>query len=102
MNDKPDFEALRAERNAGMQRLLEKIIEKHGPVRGNPFPYFDPNSCYCACPDGPCEHNFAGWRVFEDGNGGGGGETFCQRCGMGALAHTLRTASEPPDLEECP
>jgi len=34
-----------------------------------------------------CEHEFAGWREFEDGNGG---ERFCQKCGLGAMAHTLR------------
>jgi len=34
-----------------------------------------------------CEHEFSGWREFEDGNGG---ERFCQKCGLGAMAHTLR------------
>lgn len=33
-----------------------------------------------------CEHDFQGWREFEDGNGG---ERVCTKCGMGALAHTL-------------
>ena len=35
----------------------------------------------------PCEHEFGGWREFEDGRGG---EQFCQRCGLGAMAHTMR------------
>jgi hypothetical protein len=34
----------------------------------------------------PCEHNFDGWREFPDGNGG---ERFCQKCGLGAMAYTL-------------
>ena len=47
---------------------------------------FDFNSCYCNCPDGPCEHDWTGWREFK-----GGGERFCTACGMGAMSHTLRT-----------
>lgn len=35
-----------------------------------------------------CEHDFTGWRQFADGNGG---EQVCAKCGVGALAHTLRT-----------
>lgn len=33
-----------------------------------------------------CEHEFAGWREFEDGRGG---ERFCQKCGLGAMARSL-------------
>lgn len=36
-----------------------------------------------------CEHAFQGWRTFEDGNGG---EQVCNKCGLGALAWTLREA----------
>lgn len=35
-----------------------------------------------------CDHDFAGWRNFEDGNGG---EQVCTKCGMGAMSHSLRT-----------
>jgi hypothetical protein len=35
-----------------------------------------------------CKHNFKGWREFEDGNGG---ETVCDKCGMGAMTYSLRT-----------
>lgn len=34
------------------------------------------------------EHDFKGWREFEDGRGG---ETVCSKCGMGAMAWSLRT-----------
>jgi hypothetical protein len=47
------------------------------------------DTCYCACPDGPCQHDWTGgWREFEDGCGG---EVTCARCGMGAMGHSLRT-----------
>jgi hypothetical protein len=35
-----------------------------------------------------CDHDFKGWREFDDGNGG---EQVCTKCGMGAMAYTLRT-----------
>lgn len=37
-------------------------------------------------PEPPCEHEFGSWREFDDGRGG---EQFCQKCGLGAMAHTL-------------
>lgn len=88
---KPDFEALRAKRNAEIQTVIDAAAAKMGwtgPVHSS----FDPNACYCACGSGgPCEHNFQGWRDFiEDDGSVSGGETFCQRCGMGAMSHSLR------------
>lgn len=42
-----------------------------------------------ACgPNDQCEHDFKGWREFEDGLGG---ETVCSKCGMGAMHHSLWT-----------
>lgn len=38
-------------------------------------------------PKDDCEHNFQGWRDFPEGNGG---EQFCSKCGLGAMAHSLR------------
>ena len=34
-----------------------------------------------------CEHDFQGWREFDDGRGG---EQFCSKCGLGAMSHSLR------------
>lgn len=33
-----------------------------------------------------CEHEWRGWREFEDGRGG---ERVCKKCGLGAMQHTL-------------
>ena len=33
-----------------------------------------------------CDHDFQGWREFDDGRGG---ERVCVKCGMGAMAHSL-------------
>jgi hypothetical protein len=35
-----------------------------------------------------CDHDFTGWREFEDGHGG---EQVCSKCGMGAMAYSLFT-----------
>ena len=37
-------------------------------------------------PKDPCEHDFQGWREFDDGLGG---ERVCSKCGLGAMAYTL-------------
>ena len=34
-----------------------------------------------------CKHEFEGWRDFEDGRGG---EAICKKCGIGAMAYSLR------------
>lgn len=39
----------------------------------------------CGCKP-KCEHDWGGWREFDDGRGG---EQFCKKCGLGAMAHTL-------------
>lgn len=42
------------------------------------------------CGVGQCAddaHDFKGWREFDDGRGG---ETVCAKCGMGAMAFSLR------------
>ena len=89
MSDRPDFEILRAERNAAVQAMVEAIAKDHGWDAAKVQTSFDPNACYCACPGGPCEHDFQDWHDFEDGSSG---ETVCRRCGLGAMSHSLRTS----------
>jgi hypothetical protein len=85
-----DFEKLRSERNAAVDKMLREVHLKMGgdpdkPVRSN----FNPDACYCTCgsENHVCEHDFQGWREFEDGRGG---ERVCSRCGMGSMSHSLR------------
>jgi hypothetical protein len=41
----------------------------------------------CGCGShNQCEHEWGGWREVDDGRGG---EQFCQKCGLGAMAHSL-------------
>lgn len=87
---KPDFEALRAKRDAALEAIVEAFAKERGINRKDVLVHVSPGGCYCSCPDGPCEHEWGGWREFETEGGGGGGEQVCKRCGMGAMSHSLR------------
>lgn len=88
---KPDFDALRAERNFEVSRMIEAAAKRFKCDPSEVEHNFDFNACFCNCiHGGPCEHDFQGWRSFINN---GGGETVCKRCGMGAMSHSLRTAS---------
>jgi hypothetical protein len=54
----------------------------------NPKAAEPPITSACCQPHPECDHDFKGWREFADGRGG---ERVCSKCGIGAMAHTLRT-----------
>jgi hypothetical protein len=89
MSAKPDFDELRRKRDEALNALFDAVCKEQGWDRSQVSAHIspDPRGCYCACPDGPCEHEFSGWRDFEDGNGG---EAICKKCGMGAMSHDMR------------
>lgn len=91
---KPDFEALRAQRDAGIQAVARAMAEKLGADPGDEVTFHARDfrsPCYCACPDGPCEHHFQGWQDITDEDGQAcGGEQVCSRCGEGAMSHSVR------------
>lgn len=87
-----DFEQLKTARDAALSQLAETMAREHLGWDGKEPLHFHTHGtsgCYCACPDGPCQHEFEGWREFEDGNGG---ERVCKHCGLGAMSHDLRVA----------
>jgi hypothetical protein len=86
----PDFEALRAERDAALRKVAQEIHAEFfadKPIEDMQVHISGARGCYCACPDGPCEHQFSGCREFDDGLGF---EQVCQRGGTGAMSHSLR------------
>lgn len=83
-----DFARLKAERDANLEKEVAAICEEHGWDREKVhFHASGTDGCYCACPDGPCQHEFEGWREFDDGCGG---ETVCKHCGLGSMSHDMR------------
>lgn len=80
----PDFDALRAERNASHDAWVSEMKAEGWEIAGCGF---DPNACYCACASGgPCEHKFDG-KPYESG---GLWTTTCSRCGLTAFSHSMR------------
>lgn len=85
MNDKPDFDALRAERNAAHYAWVKKM-QAEGWIGVTPF---NPNACYCACSSsGPCEHDWDG-EQYESADKSLVSAT-CSKCGMTAFSHSMR------------
>lgn len=84
-------------RAEGIQRMLARLREEWGRAPDAPLSAHvsyggGTEDCYCACAEGgPCQHEWTGWRDFEDGSGG---EAVCGRCGMGAMQHSLATCWE--------
>ena len=82
----PNFEALRAERNAMHEAWLKEMAADGWRPVGN---CFDPNACYCACATGgPCEHAWNGPEYVSEG--GCLSSATCARCGMTAFSHSMR------------
>lgn len=90
-DDKPDFEALRAKRNAAAYEMIKEVAVSLGCGSDKVVSTFNPDSCYCNCPEGPCEHNWQGSRPLYNSQGRECGfESFCSRCNMGAMSHDMR------------
>ena len=92
MTDKPDFETLRKQRNDAVRKMIQDETIRNGWDPKTVTCDFDFDACYCACVShGPCEHDFKGWRDMLNSRGEvTGGERVCARCGMGAMAHSIR------------
>lgn len=91
MTEAPDFEALRAERNARVQASMKNLADEYGIPVGSMGSNFNPYKCYCACgsePRGPCEHKWDGpdW-TSEDGCAC---SSTCSRCGTTSMSHDMR------------
>lgn len=85
MNGAHDFDALRSARNAAHEEWVKKMEAEGWKVGGC---HHDPNACYCACPEGPCEHKWDGkpWES-EDGCAW---STTCSRCGTTSMSPSMR------------
>ena len=86
----PDFEALRAKRNEEVRRVMREIAVDMGWNPEDVKCTHNDNACYCACPDGPCEHKWDG-KPYESEDGCAWSAT-CSRCGCTAMNHDLRCA----------
>lgn len=88
-----EFAELKRKRDDALVADIRAFCEKQGWDPAHVRVHASPSrsGCYCACPDGPCQHRWDGpWRDFECEGGGGGGEVTCSHCGLGSMSHSLR------------
>jgi hypothetical protein len=87
-----EFEELKRKRDESIAAWVAALCKEHG---------WDPNvvqthvshnsACYCACPDGPCQHIWNGPEYTEESEGGGFmSSVTCARCGTPAIYHDMR------------
>jgi hypothetical protein len=84
-----EFEELKRERDAKFQAWLAKMCAEEGWDPKDVHVHRSHGSgCYCACPDGPCQHKWDG-AEFVDGSLS---SATCSRCGEIAFSHDMRCA----------
>lgn len=87
MADIPDFEALRAKRNADVLAMYKSFAEEEGIPLQMVRSTFNSDSCYCACSSGgSCEHKWDG----PDYESESFSSVTCSRCGVAAISHDMR------------
>jgi hypothetical protein len=89
MSEKPDFEALRRDRNERQQASMKRLAEELDIPLASLTSNHNPDACYCACSTGGlCEHQWNGEGVeFDDGRGW---SVTCSRCNCTAMGHDMR------------
>lgn len=87
-----EFDELKRKRDSNIRALVEKVAAKHGiePGAVTFHAHGYGNECYCACPDGPCQHIWDGpeW-ISEDRCAA---SVTCSRCGEVGMFHDMRCA----------
>ena len=84
-----DFDALKAKRDESLAAQIDRVCAEQGWDRSAVGVHISgAGPCYCACPDGPCQHVWDGPEVR--------GENFssasCSHCGTSAISHDMRCA----------
>lgn len=82
-----EFEAMKRKRDAAVSAVIDAICAEHGWKRDQVHVHTTgAGICYCACPDGPCQHVWDG--PVEEGENYA--SVTCSRCGMSSISHDLR------------
>lgn len=84
-----EFEVLKAKRDAAISAVVDAFCRDQGWDRSEAHVHVSHSGgCYCACPEGPCQHVWGG-KPWQDENSF---SVTCSRCGEIALYHDLRFA----------
>ena len=84
-----EFEELKRKRDEAVRASVKRICEENGwDPNKTAFHASHADGCYCACPDGPCQHV---WDGPEWGDEDGSCQSVtCSRCGTVAMFHDMR------------
>ena len=90
-----DFAELSRQRDENLSRVIDAVCDQHGWDRTKVGVHVSgghSDTCYCACPDGPCQHDWTGplHDILDSEDRPCGSEVSCARCGMGAMSHDFR------------
>ena len=84
-----EFEELKRKRDAAVSAAVDAICAKEGWDRGATQVHSShADECYCACPNGPCQHVWDGPDYVEENCV----SVTCSRCGAPAIYHDMRCA----------
>lgn len=86
-----EFDVLKRKRDAEIATVVEEMGKKLGWKPGDPLLHVHVSGageCYCACPNGPCQHKWDGPDYVE----GGMVSVTCSRCNTPAIYHDMRCA----------
>jgi hypothetical protein len=90
MADRPteaEFDELKRKRDEGLAACVDALCAKYGWSRKEvTFHASGAGPCYCACPEGPCQHVWDG----PEERGEDHQSATCSRCGASAMMHDMR------------
>ena len=94
-----EFAELARKRDEAVAAIVAKVCEEQGrdPAKVG-FHASHMHGCYCACPDGPCQHLWDGPNIpigleeGEDESQAHGWSSTCSKCGADSFSHSMRCA----------
>lgn len=86
-----EFDELKRKRDEAIRAIVKAVCEEEGwDASEVKFHSPDMSGCYCACPDGPCQHVWDGAQYTSEDECMF--SATCSRCGAVAAYHDLRCA----------
>ena len=85
-----EFDELKRRRDEAVEKMVEEVCQEKGWPRAEVHVHASHagDECYCACPDGPCQHTWDGPN-YESEDGCMMSVT-CSRCSAVAAYHDMR------------
>jgi hypothetical protein len=84
-----EFEELKRQRDAALSDAIDEICAEQGWDRATTAVHAShSDKCYCACPDGPCQHIWDGPEYVSEDECMS--SITCSRCGAIAAYHDMR------------